>query len=188
MGLQCEAVARDICKIRRVATVALGRGGFLGSCRALSKGIPAKIFGQIVIIFVGWFALWCLTPGLLESGLGRIFATDLRTSILVEVSIVIILACTLLALNRRLNSTLFSADRQVLLYSVPLGPCGNSSRKLSSNAAVTPVYRLDGGFGILAGLPDFWVASELSRYSHVSMVGDSGDSASFLARACADNP
>lgn len=74
----------------------------------------------IIPICAGWFALWYLTPGLLDNGVGRLFTDDPAGSVLIETVVALALALVLVMLHRRYNRVLFARSRLAYLYGLPL--------------------------------------------------------------------
>lgn len=68
-----------------------------------------------------WLALWYLTPGLLDDGVGSRFSADWDVAILIECGIAVVVVAILLATHRRFNRVLFARSSLMWLYILPAG-------------------------------------------------------------------
>lgn len=80
-----------------------------------------RSWGVVVGAVVGWFGLWCLTPGLLNNGVGSLFTADSATAVLIESIVALIVVIGLVLLHRRYDRELFARSRTMWAYVLPLG-------------------------------------------------------------------
>lgn len=91
-----------------------------GDGSAASTRFPAHSWWVIAAAVGGWVALWSLTPGLLDNGIGHLVTDDSATSIGIETSVAAVLAVVLVLTHRRFNRLLFESSWSIWLYGLPV--------------------------------------------------------------------
>lgn len=73
----------------------------------------------LVVVVLGWFVLFYLTPGLTSTGIGRLFVDDPATSVFIETLVVTVPAIGVVLLHPHYNRMLFAHSPWLLVYILP---------------------------------------------------------------------
>lgn len=84
---------------------------------APDRALPWWLLAAICVL---WLALFSLTPGLLDDGVGHVFTDDITTSVVVETVLALVLSVALVLMHPRFNREMFARTWSTWLYALPL--------------------------------------------------------------------